>query len=513
MKEQSTGKRLAKNTFFMYFRMSIQIIIALYTSRVVLQQLGVEDYGIYNLVGSVVAMFSSLRTLFASSTQRFLNYEMGRCENEDGDKGKMINSLNRVFNMSISINVLMSILFVICVEIVGFWFFNNKVNVDSLRLGAAIFVFQFSIAAAVLTILITPFDAEIIAHERMDFYAIMAIIEGLLKLAVAFVLPLFAYDKLELYGILLFIVHLFSFFVNGIYCRRHFAECRFKYIWDNSLFKKIFSFAGWNFLGNTAYTLAHNGINMVLNVYGGAVVNASRGIAYQVQSAVSGLLANISVVIRPYSIKEYAKGEYSKFNSIMFISSKIMFSIQLCLVILLGINVNLVLSLWLKEVPQFAAVFTQIILIDTLIRSLSPSIDIAFMSEGKMRNYQIIEGVILSLPLLASYILLRNEFPYYFTFLAICFFEIINLFATVVLASKETKLNIKAYCNCVILPCSICFVIFIIISLLAENITSIYYRLFFSLGVLILMMSSMWFEGFSRNEREAIVSIIRQKNS
>lgn len=510
MKELSTGKRLARNTFFMYFRMFIQLAIALYTSRVVLNQLGVEDYGIYNLVGSVVAMFSSLRTLFASSTQRFLNFEMGKWDKGIEKKSQMIKELKRIFNMSINVNVLMSFLFVFCVEIVGIWFFNYKINIDAPRMNAALIVFQFSIASAVITILTTPFDAEIISHERMDFYAIMALVEGGLKLGVALALPLFTVDKLELYGFLIFLVYLITFCVNALYCRFNFEECKLKYVWDSSLFKRMFSFAGWNFLGNTAYTLAHNGINMVLNVFGGPIVNAARGIAYQVQSAVNALLANISVVIRPYSIKEYAKGEFIRYNSIICLSSKLMFSIQLCLVVLLSVNIDIALKIWLKEVPLYASIFTQIILIDTLIRSLSPSIDISFMAEGRMRNYQIVEGVLLSLPLLASYLLLLYEAPYYFTFISICVFEIINLVTTLILAGHETKLDIKNYFRSVIIPCFICFVLYIVASFLFLDGFPQLIKIIMSIGLLSILIAFMWLLGFSKQERGAILSIVKK---
>lgn len=502
MNTVSTGKRLAKNTLYMYLRMFIQLIISLYTTRVVLRQLGVDDYGIYNLAGSVVALFSSLRVLFASSTQRFLNFEMGK-NGEDSPR------LNKIFNMSLNVNLIISILFVICVECVGVWFFGHKANIDASRLLAAKIVFHLSLASSVCSIFTTTFDAEIISHEKMDFYASLSIIESLLRLLVVFLLGIFSYDKLILYGILLFFVSLLVLTINCIYCYSSFRECRIHVIWDRFLAKKMLSFAGWNFLGNTSYSLAHNGINMVLNVFGGTIVNASRGIAYQVQSAINKFINDISVVLRPYCVKEYAKENFIGFNYVIGILAKLMFSIQCCMVTIIGINITIILDWWLGTVPPFAVVFTQIILIDSLVRSLSPSIDIVFMSEGRLKEYQIAESIILSLPLLASYLLLKNGAPYVFVFYSICVFEIINLLVTLGIAGKHTQLDLSQYLRNVLLPCSLPFFVIAISLLFISKINSPVCQAIFSTIILLLTIFYLFFFGFSKKERKTLFSIVK----
>ena len=496
------SKRIAKNTLYMYLRMFVQLIISLYTTRVVLRQLGVDDYGIYNLAGSVVALFSSLRVLFASSTQRFLNFEMGK-------NGEESPRLNKIFNMSLNVNLIISIIFVICVECVGIWFFGYKANIDASRLFAAKFIFHLSLASSVCNIITTTFDAEIISHEKMDFYASLSIVESLLRLLIVFLLGIFNYDKLILYGILLFFVSLLVLIINCLYCYFSFRECRIQMLWDRLLAKKMLSFAGWNFLGNTSYSLAHNGINMVLNVFGGAIVNASRGIAYQVQAAVNKFINDISVVLRPYCVKEYAKENYNGFNYVIGILAKLMFFIQCWLVTIIGMNISIILNWWLGTVPPFAVVFTQIILIDSLVRSLSPSIDIVFMSEGRLKEYQIAESILLALPLLASYILLNNEAPYEFVFYLICVFEIINLLVTLVIAGKCTKLDLPKYLNNVLYPCSLPFIVLTISLMFISILKTPIYQATVSFIILLLFLVYMLFFGFSKEERMTLFSIVK----
>lgn len=294
MSAVSTTKRLAKNSVLMYMRMAILMLITLYTSRVVLNQLGVEDYGIYNIVGSVVMMFSGLRSMFAASTQRFLNYEMG--------KGADYN-LKTVFNTSIVVNIIVSILFILIAEIFGIWFLNNKINVDPSRLFAAKCVFQFSVITTVISIVNTTFDAEVIAHEKMNFFAYMSIIEGILKLAVVYLLSITSFDSLIFYGLLQMSVTIFVFAIHLIYCRSKFEECKVSFNINMEYLKKMTGFAGWNFLGTNTFMLVQSGMNMVLNVFGGPIVNAARGIAYQINNVVTQFITNVVIVINPYCTK------------------------------------------------------------------------------------------------------------------------------------------------------------------------------------------------------------------
>lgn len=503
MSQQSTGKRLAKNSAFMYGRMIVLMIITLYTSRVVLRELGVEDYGIYNVVGSVVAMFSALRSLFASSTQRFMNYEMGKGRND---------RLQMVFNMGTVINVLLSVVFVICVEIVGWWFFEHKINIDPSRLYAAKWVFQLSIFSAVVSMMTTPYDAVLIAHERMDFYALMAVVEGVLRLGIVFLLAWFHFDKLVFYGFLQLAVSLIVRFINAVYCKKRFPESHYKRCWDKELFKEMTVFAGWNFFGNMANTLTESGLNMVLNIFGGPAVNAARGIAYQIKSATHKFLGSMLVVVNAYNTKTYASGQKEKFFDLLHFSSKIYFTIQLAMTIPLAYLTRDVLQLWLGQVPDYAVVFTQLVLVHSLLRSIHYPINNMFKAVGNLKAYQITEGIILALPLLVSYFVLKAGAHYASMFIIIIVFEVINFAAIVYIGRKVAGLSIRQYVWRTAIPCAICFVVacagFVFRTQFVNN---VWIAVALSILFLIVCLLLMFFVGLSRKERQQLVALVRRR--
>lgn len=502
MSQPSTGKRLAKNTAFMYGRMIVLMLISLYTSRVVLRELGVDDFGIYNVVGSVVAMFSAMRSLFATSTQRFMNYEMGK-----GTEGR----LQLIFNMGTIINLLLAIVFVIAVELVGWWFFEYKINIDPSRLFAAKWVFQLSVLSAVVSMLTTPYDAVIIAHEKMDFYAIMAVVEGVLRLVIVFLLAYFSFDKLIFYACLQLAVSLLIRFVNAVYCKRRFPESHYKRCWDKGLFKEMSVFAGWNFFGNMAFTLTDSGLNMVLNIFGGPAVNAARGIAYQVKNATMRFMDAMTTVVSPYNTKTYAAGHKDKFFDMLHLSSKIYFLVQLCLVVPLTYVTRDVLFVWLKQVPDYAVVFTQLVLLHTLLRAVHYPINNLFKSVGDLKAYQITEGIVLSLPLLVSYFALRAGYPYYTLFIFVIVFEIINFAIIVLIARRVAGLSVRQYMIRTVIPCVICFGIcvlgYFIKSIVGEN---AWVSLGIAIAALIISLVVMFFIGLSSTERKQIISIVKK---
>lgn len=307
-------KKIAVNTIFLCFRMLVLMLISFYSSRVLLKELGVTDFGIYGLVGGVVAIFSSLRGLFATATQRFLNYEMG---NDN------IGALQKVFNMSILINVIISLVFCIIAEGIGLWFLNNKLVIDSARMVSAHWVFHLSILASMVSIMTIPFDAVIIAHERMSFYAFISILNAFLRLGAILILPFFAMDKLQLYSMLILAVSLLMRLLCSIYCKVNFEECKYKFYWNKSLFKEMGSFAGWNFAGSFAYSYVNEGLNIVLNLFGGVVVNAARTIAYQIKNAITTLLYNVMLAIQPQATQLYAKGEFNSFFKMLFVGARV----------------------------------------------------------------------------------------------------------------------------------------------------------------------------------------------
>ena len=498
----STAKRLAKNTLYMYARMGILMLISLYTSRIVLQQLGVDDYGIYNLVGSIVAMFSSLRTLFSSSTQRFINYEMGRGN---------ANRLKLVFNMGFSINVIIAVSFVLLAEIIGYWFLNYKMVIDPSRMFAAKAVFQFSLASAVISMITTPFDALVIAHERMDFFAYFAIFEGVMRLVIVFLLSSFAFDKLIFYGFLQLAVSILVIILIALFCRKKFQECRFSRCFDKSLFKGMASFAGWNFFGNTAYTIVQNGLNMVLNVFSGLAANAARGIAYQVSGALSKAIDSVVTVVSPFCTKTYASGDFGKMLKMMYVSTKIYFVIQSLIVLPFSILAYQILDLWLGQVPDYSVGFMQLVLLHSLIRSIHYPINNLFKSAGILRNYQIAELIILSIPLLVAYLLLKAGLSPYFLFVSVIATEFINYYAIIRIAAKDVSLPIREYMSKALIPCVFSLVIsagFFAISLYYKGQTGA----LIAITAISMITVSLFFlyAGFSKEERSWLLSIIQK---
>ena len=502
MSQQSTGKRLAKNTAFMYGRMIVLMLISLYTSRVVLRELGVDNFGIYNVVGSIVSLFAAMRGLFATSTQRFMNYEMGK-----GTEGR----LQMVFNMGTIINLLLAIVFVIAVEIVGLWFFEYKINIDPSRLLAAKWVFQLSVISAVVSMMTTPYDAVIIAHERMDFYAIMAIIEGVFRLIIVFILAYSPFDKLVFYACLQLTVSLLVRFINALYCKKRFPESHYKRCWDKGLFKEMSVFAGWNFLGNMAFSLTDSGLNIVLNIFGGPAVNAARGIAYQVKNATMRFMDAMTTVVNPYNTKTYAAGHKDKFFDMLYLSSKIYFMVQLCLVVPLTYITRDVLFVWLKQVPDYSVVFTQLVLLHTLLRAVHYPINNLFKSVGNLKAYQITEGIVLALPLLVSYLALRAGYPYYSLFIFVIVFEIINFAIIVLIARRVAGLSVRQYIIRTVIPCVICFGIcvlgYFIKIFVGEN---TWVSLEIAIAALIISLVEMFFMGLSFTERKQIISIVKK---
>lgn len=426
------------------------MLISFYTSRVILQKLGVEDFGIYNLVGSVIAMFSSMKTIFSASTQRFLNYEMGK---------KCTDKLNDIFNTSIIVNIIISIVFFIIVESVGMWYINHYINIADNRILAAKYVFHFSVITAIIGILTTSLDAEIIAHEKMNFYAYLSVAEGVLKLSVAYLISAFDYDRLILYAIFLFGVSVIILIIESLYCRICFSECRIKIHCNKTYLKEMTQFAGWNFLGTNAYVLSQGGQNMILNYFGGPIVNAARGIAYQVNGAINQFINNIVIVINPYCVKTYASGDKQKSFEAIYFSSKLLFFLQSAISVPIIIFTKEILSIWLSETPDYSVLFLQLVLIYSLIRTLHPGIDILLKANGDIKYYQIIEGVLLLLPLIATFYSLKAGYPYYSAFIILIIFDILNLIMILLLCVKETGLSLKSYLIRVFTPCTLVLVL------------------------------------------------------
>lgn len=392
------SKRIAKNTLLLYFRMLFMMAVSLYTSRVVLHTLGVEDFGIYNVVGGVVAMFSVISGSLSSAISRFITYELGK-----GDKDKLI----RIFSSSVTIQLGLGLIILILAEAIGVWFLNAKMTIPTDRMYAANWVFQLSILTFIINLISVPYNAAIIAHEKMSAFAYISILEVVAKLIIVFMLLWSPFDKLIFYAILMASVALIIRFVYGYYCKRHFEECTYHFIFDKELLKKMFSFAGWNFIGAASSVLRDQGGNIVINLFCGPAVNAARGIAYQVNSAISGFVSNFMMALNPQITKSYAAGDKEYMMTLIHQGARLSFYILLLLSLPVIINAHYILALWLKIVPEHTTLFVQLVLIFAMSESISNPLITAMLATGNIRNYQIVVGGLQMMNLPISYILLR----------------------------------------------------------------------------------------------------------
>lgn len=501
MAQVSNTKRLANNSVYMYIRMIIVLLIALFSSRLLLKNLGVDDFGIYNLVGSIISMVAGLKAMFSSSTQRFLNYEMGRNNYE---------RLQLIFSMSIIINIVLSLIFVVVVESIGLWFFEYKINIDPSRVLAAKCVFHLAVVSSVITIMTSPYDAVIVANEKFDFYAFSSVLDAVLRLVAVILIPYFNGDNLIIYGILLLLIAFLIRIINGFYCSKKFRESHFKRCWDKDTFKQMFSFAGWQSLGMTASTLRTNGMNMVFNVFGGPAVNAARGIAFQIESAVTMFLNNIITAITPYSIKAYGGGDDKKVQNMFYFSSKVLLFAGFIISVPIVYNTYIILKVWLGEVPEFTIGFVQIIIVWFLVRSVHQPIDTLFKAAGRIKEYQIIEGVLLLLPLLLAYLALNRGFSMYVAFSSIIIVDIIDLVSILFLSRKVVNVNLTRYFKEVMLPMIVYFILLIIgyylvFSLFNANVLS---GIVVSIIAEIIIALFFFFIVLSRYEKETVKALL-----
>ena len=395
------NKRIAKNTLLLYFRMLFMMVVSLYTSRVILNALGVEDFGIYNVVGGVVAMFTVISGSLSAAISRFITYELGK-----GDQSK----LNRIFSASVTIQLLLSLIIVVLIESVGVWFLNAKMTIPEDRMAAANWVLQFSIITFVINLISVPYNAAIIAHEKMSAFAYISILEAVCKLAIAFLIIVSPIDKLIFYAILMCAVSMIVRFTYGHYCKKHFAECNYHFRWDKEILKKMFGFAGWNFIGASSAVLRDQGVNIVINIFCGPAVNAARGISSQVNSAIMGFVNNFMTALNPQITKSYASGDHNYMMTLIFQGARLSFYILLLLSLPVILNAHYILKLWLSNVPEHTELFVQLILICAMGESLSNTMVTAMLATGNIRNYQIVVGGLQMMNLPISYICLRLGF-------------------------------------------------------------------------------------------------------
>lgn len=491
------NKRIAKNTLLLYFRMLFLMAVSLYTSRVVLNALGVEDFGIYNVVGGVVAMFSVLSGSLSAAISRFITYELGKGNQEN---------LNKIFSSAVTIQLGLAGIIILLAETIGIWFLNVQMNIPEVRMEAANWVFQFSILTFAINLISVPYNASIIAHEKMSAFAYISILEAVGKLFIAYLITIAPMDRLIFYAILMCVVALIVRFTYGNYCKRHFSECTYHFSWDKQLLKSMFSFAGWNFIGASSAVLRDQGGNVVINLFCGPAVNAARGIAFQVNNAVNQFVVNFMTALNPQITKSYAAGDRGYMMTLIFQGARLSFYMLLLLSLPILVNTHYILALWLKIVPEHAVLFVQLILIFALSESISQPLITAMLATGKIRNYQIIVGGLQMMNLPLSYILLRlGYFPEVVIVIAICISQCC-LAARLILLRGMIGLSITKYLKNVYLNIIVVCIIAVILPLISAYYIkeSFINFILISLIAVICTLSSIYFLGCNNQEREFI---------
>lgn len=506
--QDSNNKRVAKNTLFLYFRMILIMLVTLYTSRVILAELGISDYGIYNVVGGVVMMFTFLNNSMATATQRYLTYELGK-----GDREK----IKKVFATALNIHIIIAIIIVLLAETVGLWFLNYKMNIPANRMVAANWVFQFSILTFCTNIIQIPYNAALISHEKMSIYAYISILEVLLKLGIVYLLAISPIDKLIIYAILVFVVQLIIRNIYQFYCRKNYKECRFALVWDKKLYKEMSGFAGWNLFGSLAWLLRDQGLNILLNLFFGPVINAARGISMQVCNAVRGFITNFQVALNPQITKNYANNNIQQMENLVIIGLKFSFILLFCIVLPLSINIDFVLHLWLEKVPAYTGYFVILILIDSLIGNLfGTPLMTSLAATGKIRNYQIVVSSIIILIVPVSYFVLKLDCRPEMVFYVSIVLTGISGIMRFMYCHKQIGFSYKKIITNVLFPV-------LGISLLSLPIP-LYFRFYiwkdtttFSTFILLCILCivvtliASWFVGLKKRERVLLITFVNNK--
>lgn len=487
----------------LYIRMIVFMVVSLYTSRVILNSLGVEDFGVYNVVTGFVVAFGFLNSAMTASVQRFLTVEFKK-----DNQGK----LNQVFNMSIVIHFFLALIMVGVAEPIGLFFVQNKLVIPPERLDAAIWIFHFSVITLFFSIMNVPYRALIVTHEDMGAFAVISLFEAFAKLAAAFLIDAVLFDKLIFYGFLLagvaILVQVFYMFLC-IYKYR--KEVVFKLTWDGMLFKAMCSFAGWNLIGVFA-GIAHNqGINIVLNLFGGPVVNAARAIAYQVSGAANQLVTNFQMAVNPPIMKSYVAKD-GRVERLVLSSSKISCILLLCIAIPAIIETPYILKLWLKTVPDYAIGFTRLTLIDAVICSMAGPFHTLFQATGKIKLYQSLISGILLLNLPFSYLLLYIGLHFDITFIVSIALSLFALIIRLILAKKYSSITMGFFLVKVFLPLALTIVMAVIIpygllGVMSEGVL----RLFFVVIISIIILGvGSWFLVLDFNENNLVLNFARR---
>lgn len=499
-------QQLVKNTGFLYLRMILVMIVSLFTSRIVLRTLGFEDFGLYNVVGSVVVFLSFLQAALRNATSRYLTYDIG--------KGN-IENITKTFSMSINAHILLAVVMLLLLEIGGIWFINNKLNVDPSRMVAAKWTFHFSLLTFCLSIIKTPFESNIIAHERMGFFAMTSIIEVFLKLAVVYMLVLLNADKLIVFSALTMCVTFVLLIWYVYYCSRRFSDSSYVFLWDREVIIKFSKYSGWSLLVNGACIARSQCINIFFNLFLGVIANAAMGIANQVISALNVFVTNFTQAFRPQIIKSWASKDYDYFHRLVFLTSKVSYLLLLMLTIPLICNLDFALSLWLGEYPAAAPIFIETIILYYLIDALQEPLVTSVHATGNLRFHQIMIATIVFLVIPISYFMLQSGSSGSSVLVLNAFSNLVCAVGRTVYMRSLIKLDIMKYLKEVILPVITISILSIPLPLyISYQMDASWNRLLLTTVIsLIITLMLSYVVGLSRNEKRQVHKLLAFKKS
>lgn len=491
----SSNKRIAKNSIYLTIRMVIVLLISLYTTRVVLKVLGIEDYGVYNVVCGFVSMFTFLNASMSNGIQRFYNFELGK----HGETGA-----NKVFVTSLVIQALLAIIIIVLVETFGLWYLHNKMVIPESRVFAAELIFQFSVFGFLFVIMQAPFSASVMAHEKMDFYAIVSVLDAVLKLIIVFVLPLFSGDSLIWYGFLMLMINATNFILFFAYSKFHFLEIKVKRVFEMPLFLSMLGFSGWNLFGSFSGIMQEQGINLVMNFFFGPIVNAARAVATQVNAGLEGFVTNITMPVRPQVVQAYARGDNGRMMNLTFSISKLSCCFLMMMAIPVSIEIHTVLNIWLGDsVPEHAASFTVIILFSSLISNLNAALSNVVHAIGNMKSYQFWGSIVKISSVPISFFALKYyskpELALLVVFVCRAAGHLVGLF----IVRNLTEFSLRRYFDKVVLPITIVIILSLGVSVPIHLIMNDGFMRLLSVAIISIVATSLslYYVAFDKNEQ------------
>lgn len=503
----SNNRRLVKNTLYLYFRMAIIMVVKLYTSRVLLESLGIDDFGIWNVVAAFVVSFSFISGPLVTAIQRFLNFDIGKGGNQ----------VNKIFNIGFFLFFIIAIFIVILLETGGIWFINHQMNFPPGKFATIHWIYQLSIITFFVNLIRMSYEAALVATERFTFYALCSIVEASLLLFTAILIQFsFWGDKLIAYCALTTLVTIIIYTCFSLYCKKNIAFTKFNFCWDKKIVKEIGAFSGWNFLGGMSSMTANQGVNILMNMFFGVALNAAYGISMQIRGAVSVVLDNILKAANPQITQSYASSEYTRLNQLLSNVLKISYSLCLAFIIPLIINIDFILEIWLgANIPPYTRIFAILTLVQLLIVSLGNPIDVAIFATGKIRGYQICLSALIFLNIIICYILFKLGQDATSAFVVKCLVELLIIIARFIFLKIRLNISLKAYFKDTMLPIICLTASIVCLMLLAGYFIPFgekWHRILISnLIYFPLFAISFWIIVLKRSQRSLILNFLKTK--